>query len=148
MSMHRRRPFANPRQYYTYVWYYRGEVIWVGHGKDNRGRPGCRASWGGRPAGLLALLRQSHAEIRPEYRPCRSKDEAVAQERELIALLGPRFNTAPQHGGWKGMHTTEGLARMSAAQCGRVYSSDERAARSRRMMGNNYASKSREHKCT
>jgi hypothetical protein len=146
MPNHRRRPFPNPRQYYTYVWRYVGEVIWVGHGKNNRGRPTCQASWSGRPAGLVDLLRAHSREIMPEYRPHRSKEEAVEEERRLIAQLAPRFNTAPQHGGWRGMHTPDGLERIAAAQRGRVYSKDECAARSRRMLGNEYAANHRRSK--
>jgi len=43
MAMPRKRPLADPNQYYAYVWRLDGQVIWVGQGKDNRGRPTCRA---------------------------------------------------------------------------------------------------------
>lgn len=136
MPMTRKRPLVDPNQYYAYVWRYQDEVVWVGQGKNNRCRPECKSSWGGRPHGLIELLGIHRHEINVEVFPCESQEESVDLERYLIDKLSPVFNTATQRGGWKGMHTEEGLRKIAEAQTGREVSDDVKEGRSIRMLGN------------
>lgn len=136
MAMPRKRPLVDPNQYYAYVWRLDGEVLWVGQGKNNRGRPTCRASWSGRPESLIQVLKERANDIDWEVIACSSKAESEDVERWLIKEVKPRFNTAPQKGGWKGMHSAEGLDNIRRAQQGRVLSEEECLVRSRRMKGN------------
>lgn len=136
MSMPRKRPLEDPNQYYAYVWRYKNRVIWVGAGKNNRGRPDCKSSWSGRPKALVDLLERHRHRIKVEVFPCTSQQEARELEERLIAELNPKYNTAPHYGGWKGMHTPEGLANIAKVQKERVQSLEERKAKSRRMKGN------------
>ena len=136
MAMPPKRPLSDPNQYYAYVWRLKGEVLWVGHGKNNRGRPTCKASWSGRPEGLIEVLQLSRFLIEVEVHPCSNKQEARNLERSLIEKLQPKFNTVPGVGGYKGMHTPQGLENIRKAQLGRVCSQEEREARSKRMLGN------------
>lgn len=50
-------------------------------------------------------------------------------EKKLLDELRPKFNTATQHGGWKGMHSAAGLERIAIAQKGRPVSNKQREAR-------------------
>ena len=129
MVMPRKRPLLDPTQYYAYVWRLNGEVIWVGQGKDNRGRPTARACWNGRPDALRRVLQDWCREIEWRVFACESKDRSVDLERKLIRLLKPKYNTAPQKGGWKGMHTEAGLKRIAAASTGNPVTDAQREAR-------------------
>lgn len=136
MAMTRKRPLEDPNQYYTYVWKLDGEVLWVGQGKNNRGRPTAKACWNGRPEALKAILRKRCAEIEWTVFPCDSKADSEDLERKLIIELKPKYNTATQKGGWKGMHSAEGIANIRKAQIGRPTSPELREKRRQRMMGN------------
>lgn len=129
MPMPRKRPLQDPNQPYTYIWRLNGEVLWVGCGKNNRCRPGCKASWSGRPVKLIQLLETHRHEVQVEVIPFGTKQEAINKERELIVSLKPKFNTAPQHGGWKGMHTEKGLNNIRTAVRDRPVTQAQRAAR-------------------
>jgi hypothetical protein len=87
---------------------------------------------------LVIVLNNSANTIDVEYVECSSKAEAVDKERELIATLRPLYNKAPQAGGWKGMHSEEGLESISQANTGRVFTEEEKEARSHRMKGNKH----------
>lgn len=134
--MTRKRPLADPNQYYVYIWRLEEEVIWVGHGKNNRGRPECKASWGGRPAALIAVLNQHKLDIKMQIFPCASKQVARSLEEKLIAKLNPKYNTAPGTGGYKGMHTPQGLENIRMGQVGRTWTQERREAQRKRMLGN------------
>ena len=67
---------------------------------------------------------------------CDSKEESVDLERKLIKSLKPKYNTAPGRGGFKGMHTQEGLDKISQSQRGREVSEEVRECRRVRMLGN------------
>ena len=136
MSMPRKRPLENPKQFYAYVWRLKDKVIWVGCGRGNRGRPTCRACWSGRPKELKDLLREHCNEIDVTILPCDSQSEARLFEELLIKELEPAYNIAPHYGGWKSMHSPEGLARISKANTGRAVSDKVRESRRSRMIGN------------
>lgn len=136
MAFPRRRPLEDPNQYYAYVWRLDGEVLWVGQGKNNRGRPTARACWNGRPQALREVLLARCKEIDWEVIPCSSKKESEDVERRLIKELKPKYNTAPQKGGWKGMHSPQGLDNIRKAQLGRPVSEEVRQQRRLRMLGN------------
>lgn len=139
MVMPRKRPLKNPNQYYVYVWRYRGKVIYVGQGKNNRGRPDCKASWSGRRWELVKLLEERNALIRAEIIPCKSQQASRTLESKLIAALKPKFNRAPGYGGYSGMHSEIGLNNIRECRLGRRHSKKIRAAISRRLKGNIYA---------
>jgi NUMOD3 motif len=136
MAMPRRRPLRNPKEFYAYIWRYKGEVIYVGQGRNNRGRPTCKSSWSGRCLELRNLLEVARWEIDVEILPCKSEQESVNKEKELITALKPRYNRSPSRGGFKGMHTPEGLERIRQAATGRECSEELRHKRSERMVGN------------
>ena len=136
MAMPRKRPLQDPNQQYAYVWRLDGEVIWVGCGKNNRCRPECKASWGGRPTELIRVLKVKRFLIVVEVLPCESKPEAIELERKLIAELKPKYNTATQAGGWKGMHSEEGLKSISQANLGKQHTDEFKEHRRQLMLGN------------
>lgn len=136
MPMPRKRPLKDPNQPYAYFWVLGERVIYVGQGKNNRCRPLCKASWSGRSPKLINLLQRRASEIYVVVIPCSNRKEAIDAERELIKILKPVYNRAPQHGGWKGMHTDKGKENISKAQTGRETSEEVRQGRSERMRGN------------
>lgn len=125
-------------EYYAYVWRLNGEVLWVGQGKGRRSDPLCKASWSGRPQGLLDILETQRQEIKVEIQPCLSKEASWVLEERLIAELKPKFNTAPHHGGWKGMHSPEALANISQLNTGRKRTEESKVQHSERMKGNKH----------
>lgn len=137
MAMPRKRPLADSNQYYVYIWRHHGVVVYVGQGKNNRGRPSCKASWGGRRWELVKLLEESWREIEAEIIPCQSQQSSRELEQKTIKRLKPKYNRAPHYGGFKGMHTPEGLMRIRKAQVGRECSEELKEARRQRMLGNN-----------
>lgn len=145
MAMPRKRPLEDPEQPYVYVWRLEGCVLWVGTGKNNRGRPTCKASWSGRPQALRDVLEVSRYEIRVEIIPCRTKPEAVDLERSLIKELQPKYNTAPQAGGWKGMHTPEGIESIKAARSRDVLTERQVEARRRNAIALNERKRANAH---
>lgn len=82
---------------------------------------------------MLAVLETSRLQISVEVFPCKSKTDAIDKERQLIEHLKPKFNTAPQAGGWKGMHTASGLEAIRKATTGRPVTDAQRAARRKTM---------------
>jgi len=136
MPTPRKRPLEDPKQPYVYVWRIGEDVLWVGKGRGNRGRPTGKSSWSGRPPGLVAILETDRYAIEWSIEPFDTDEQAQTRERELIALLKPKFNTATGVGGFKGMHTEDGLRRISEAAKNRKVSDDERSRRSERMKGN------------
>lgn len=136
MAMPRKRPLKDPKQPYAYLWTLEGKRLWVGHGKNNRGRPTCSACWSGRPAGLVSLLRSRATEIEVTIYPCESVEHARSLERRLIAFFRPVYNTAPGTGGYPRMHTESGLKRIRDAATGRKVPQDVRDGRRQRMIGN------------
>lgn len=116
--MPRKRPLEDKNQYYAYVWRYRKQVLYVGQGKDNRGRVGCKSSYSGRPWRLLAWLEKNWMEVTVEIFPCNSKQESWAVEARLIKKLKPKYNKAPHHGGYKGMHSKEAIEAIRLSHLG------------------------------
>jgi hypothetical protein len=137
MAMLRKRPLEDPNQYYAYVWRLRGKVIYVGYGKNNRCRPDCKSSWGGRCSSLIDMLRGNYEKIKVEVIPQASRELAWETERKLIALLKPKYNTAPGVGGYPGMHTTQGLHNIGSA-ASRTHTAAERESARLRMLGNKH----------
>lgn len=138
MAQSRKRPFVDPSHYYVYVWKFRGIVIYVGQGKNNRGRPDCRAAWGGRCWRLCRLLEKYLDEIEVEYFGCSSQTESRVLEAKKIKQLKPKYNKAPNYGGWKGMHSEVGINSIKNANTGKKHTQEFRTAISTRMIGNQH----------
>lgn len=113
-------------------------MIYVGQGKNNRGRP--RPSGGGRCWQLAQLLEERWADIEPEYTPCVSQRASRNLEQQLIEELSPKYNKAPHYGGFNGMHSEEGLKGISEDQLGREHTKAWKKAMSKRLVGNKYRS--------
>lgn len=112
--------------------------MYVGYGRNNRGRPTCKSSWSGRCKELIAILERRRHDIQVEVIPCSSIGEARGTEEFLIDRLCPEFNKFPHYGGHKGMHTADGIKRIGNAQKNREHSDQEREARRQRMLGNKH----------
>lgn len=135
MAMPRKRPFADINQYYTYIWRHNNVVIYVGYGKDNRGRP--RPGRGGKNEKFCQFLQSHWQEVEWEAIECFDKTAAKLKEKELVAEFNPTYNIAPGGGGgFKGMHTEEGLASISRKNSGRKMSEEFCRRRSETMKGN------------
>ena len=135
MAMPRKRPFADINQYYAYIWKHNGEVIYVGYGKNNRARPFPHR--GGKNQEFCTFLKSHWKEVEWEVIKCDGKEAAKLKEKELIANLTPTYNIAPGGGGgFKGMHTEEGLASISKKNSGRKMSEAFCRKRSALMKGN------------
>lgn len=92
MAMPRKRPLEDRTHYYVYAWWLDEILIYIGYGKDNRARPDCMASWGGRCKDLIDVLYSRRHEVVWRVLPCESKEAAVALEKSMITLLRPKFN--------------------------------------------------------
>lgn len=138
MATPRKRPLEDVQQFYAYVWKLGGRVVLVGYGRNNRGRPTCKSSWTGRSVACVAMLIINSQRIAWSVVPCSSKEEAQAKERALIAEFKPKYNTAPGCGGWKGMHTKQGLSNIRAAHLGTKLSLVTRSKMSAKLMGNQH----------
>lgn len=141
-----KRPLPDPKQFYAYVWRLDGEVIWVGHGHNHRGRP-LKSNTSGRPNGLAELLITSWDRIEYEIRPCASREEAISEEVRLTKLLAPRFNVAIGFAGFAGhQHTAESLELIKAASTGRPVSDICRIKSSQRATARNITNPPRKGK--
>lgn len=121
------RPFKDKEQRYVYVWRLLGTVLWVGQGRGLRGVPRpVRSSNAGRPEKLVEVVLKTWKLIKVEFFPCASAEAAIALETEKILSLHPRYNSKSVHGGFKGMHSPEGLESIRKAQTGKVVSPETR----------------------
>lgn len=58
MPTPRKRPLADPKQYYAYTWMLRKKIVLVGYGHNNRCRVDCKASWSGRSEACVQMLQK------------------------------------------------------------------------------------------
>lgn len=119
MATPRKRPLKDSEQFYAYIWKLGEEVIWVGYGHDNRGRPSkCNTS--GRPKALVSLLKTKWNKIQYEVFPCKSRQEARELEVKLTLDLNPKYNIAVGFAGFAGkQHKEESKRKISAKSLGR-----------------------------